>query len=311
MSIIHRKLSIVTPVYQAEKIIEELVSGITCEVEKITSDYEIILVEDGSRDNSWAKIEAQCAGNPKVKGIKLSRNFGQHYAISAGLSYALGEWVVVMDCDLQDNPAEIPGLYNKATEGWDMVFAQRVERQDNYTKKWSSWFFYKVFSYLSGLEVDGTVSNFGIYHHRVIAEYNRMPEYTRSFGSLLLHLGFKKAYLPVVHQARKSGKSTYNVTRLLRLAGDVIISNSNKPLSLAVVTGFFISMVSFGLAVYNILAYYRGMIEVPGFTTTVFSIWFMGGLLLLMMGILGLYIGKIFDQVKGRQLFVVAEKINI
>lgn len=305
------KLSIVSPVFQAEKIVDELVLLVTREAEKITSEYEIILVEDGGQDNSWAKIEVHCARNPKVKGLKLSRNFGQHYAISAGLSYAKGEWVVVMDCDLQDNPAEIPGLYNKANEGWDMVFAQRVERKDNYTKKWSSRLFYKVFSYLSGFEVDGTVSNFGVFHKRVIAEYNRMPEYTRSFGSLLLHLGFKKAYLPVVHQARKSGNSTYNISRLVRLAGDVIISNSNKPLSLAIVIGFFISMFSFGLAVYNILAYYRGMIEVPGFTTTVFSIWFMGGLLLLMLGILGLYIGKIFEQVKGRQLFVVAEKINL
>jgi glycosyltransferase involved in cell wall biosynthesis len=306
------QLSIVIPVYYGLFTTEPLIRAIKESMLYMgLEEYEIILVDDGSPDDSWAKITEFARQDNRIKGLLLSRNFGQHYAISAGLRYAGGEWVVVMDCDLQDDPDEIPNLYTKAQEGWDIVFAQRLERKDNYSKKMSSRLFYTIFSYLSGIKMDGTVSNFGIYNNRVIAEYNQMPEHARSFGSLLTHLGFKRTYVPVVHQARNTGKSTYNLTKLLRLAGDIIISNSNRPLKLAVVTGFLISIVSFSLAVYNVLAYFRGMIRVPGFTTTIFSIWFVGGLLLLMMGILGLYIGKIFDQVKGRQLFVVSEKINL
>jgi dolichol-phosphate mannosyltransferase len=304
-------LSIVSPVYRSEKIVEELVSRIKKAVTTITDDFEIILVNDYSPDNSWMKIVEQCSKDKRVKGINLSRNFGQHYAITAGLNYAKGDWIVVMDCDLQDRPDEIPNLYQKAMEGWDIVYARRVERQDKFLKRMSSTLFHMVYGYLSGLKMDGSIANFGIYHKNVIREYNKMKEVARSFPSLVYYLGFKSCAIDVKHSERFEGGSSYTLSKLLYLTGDVILSNSNKPLKLTVKIGFFISMLSFLLALYNVIARISGIITLEGFTTTIFSIWFVGGLILLVLGIVGLYVGKIFDQVKERQLFIVSQEVNI
>ena len=304
-------ISIVSPVYHGEKMVAELVRRNVESVCSITDNYEIILVNDASPDNSWAEIVKQCSLNPKVKGINLSRNFGQHYAITAGLHFAGGEWVVVMDCDLQDRPEEIPNLYKKAMEGFDIVYARRVARKDGFFKRLSSTLFHWVYNWLSGLNADKTIANFGIYKQCVIEEYNSMPERARSFPSLVKYLGFRDTAIDVEHAERAEGKSSYSLYKLLKLSFDVIVSNSNKPLRMAVGIGFGISAVSFLLAIYNLIAKWVGIIRVPGFTTMVFSIWFVGGLLLFVMGIQGLYIGKIFDQVKGRQLYVVREKINL
>ena len=304
------QISIVSPVYRAEKMVHMLVERIVQSVTTITDRYEIILVNDASPDASWQMIEHECAQNKQVKGVNLSRNFGQHYAITAGLSFARGEWVVVMDCDLQDRPEEIPALYQKAQEGYDIVYARRVDRQDRWIKRVPSLLFNAVFDWLSGTNKDKSVANFGVYSQKVIAEYNKIPEYARSFGSLIRYLGFKTTAIDVQHAARAEGESSYTWSRMFKLAFDVIISNSNKPLRMAVGLGFSMSALSFLLALYNVVARMIGMISFPGYTTTVFSIWFVGGLLLLVLGIIGLYIGKIFDQVKGRPNFIVQEKIN-
>ena len=291
-------------------MLNELVSRIEASVKPITNEYEIILVNDQSPDMSWRIITEICAKNPKVKGLNLSRNFGQHYAISAGLSKVSGEWIVVMDCDLQDRPEEISKLYAKAQEGYDIVYARRVDRKDKYLKRLSSTLFHSVFDYLSGTKTDKTIANFGIYKRQVIDTYNKMPEKARSFGTLIDYLGFEKTSVDVEHAERAEGTSSYDLRKLLKLSFDVMISNSNKPLQLATSMGFFMAFVSFLLAIYNIFAKLLGIIEVPGYTTTVFSIWFVGGLLLFVLGILGLYIGKIFEQVKDRPLFVIKDILN-
>jgi dolichol-phosphate mannosyltransferase len=292
-------------------MVSELVRRNVESVSTITDNYEIILVNDASPDNSWGEIMKQCTQNLKVKGINLSRNFGQHYAITAGLHYAKGDWVVVMDCDLQDRPEEIPNLYRKAIEGHDIVYARRAVRKDGFMKRQSSIWFHRVFKWLSGLKSDSTIANFGIYKRCVIDEFNKMPEKARSFPSLVQYLGFKDTAIDVEHATRAEGSSSYNLHRLLKLSFDVIVSNSNKPLRMAVGLGFGMAAVSFLLAVYNVIARWAGIIRVPGYTTTVFSIWFVGGLLLFVMGVLGLYIGKVFDQVKGRQLFIVKDEVNV
>lgn len=304
-------LSIVSPEYRGEKMIHELITRIQASVSAITEDYEIILVNDGSPDNTWAVIEQEAKADKRVKGLNLSRNFGQHYAITAGLSYASGEWIVVMDCDLQDRPEEIPNLYAKAQEGYDIVLAKRMHRRDTWLKRLSSSVFNGFYSWMSGMKKDKSIGNYGIYRNIVIAEFNRMPEYARSFGTLLSYLGFKTTTIEVEHAARKEGNSSYSLRKLLKLTFDVIISNSNKPLRMAVSFGFIMSLVSFILALYNVIAKLVGIISLQGFTTTIFSIWFVGGLLLSVLGIIGLYIGKIFDQVKGRQLFIVRNSVNI
>lgn len=303
-------ISIVSPVYRAENIVSELVKQIVASVSTITNDFEIVLVNDASPDNSWQKIEQECAKDIRVKGINLSRNFGQHYAITAGLSFAKGDWVVVMDCDLQDRPDEIPNLYRKAQDGWEIVYARRVERKDGFFKRISSKLFHALYSYLGDINTDGSVANFGIFQKKVITEFNKMSETARSFPSLVQYLGFKRTTLDVKHAERFEGKTSYSLSKLLRLTMDVVLSNSNKPLKLTVKLGFTISFLSFLLALYNIFAHFSGIIKVEGFTTTVFSIWFVGGLMLFVLGIVGLYIGKIFDQVKDRQLFIVTKQVN-
>jgi len=304
-------ISIVSPVYRGEKMVGELVRRCKASLGTITQDYEIVLVNDASPDASWETILRECSDDGRVKGIDLSRNFGQHYAITAGLHFARGEWVVVMDCDLQDRPEEIPHLYRKAQEGFDIVCARRVHRKDGMAKRLSSRLFHLVFRLMSGLSTDRTIANFGIFNYRVIREFDKMPERARAFQTLVNCLGFRRTAIDVEHAARAVGKSSYSLGKLLGLASDVIISNSNRPLAFAVGLGFAMSAISFFLALYNVLAKCSGIIQVPGYTTTVFSIWFVGGLLLFVMGISGLYIGKIFDQVKGRPLYVVRETRNL
>lgn len=303
--------SVVSPVYKAEKIVPELVRRITDSIKSISEDYEIVLVCDGSPDNSWLTIKEECAKDEKVKGINLSRNFGQHYAITAGMRYAKGEWIILMDCDLQDPPEEIPRLYTKALEGYDIVQSRRINRKDGFFKRLSSKVFHIVFDWFSGMKTDSTISNLGIYNRKVIDAFNGMKETSRSFGTLLSYVGFDKCTIDVEHRERYEGKSSYSFSKLMKLMFDVTISNSNKPLRIITGIGFVFSFLAFMLALYNVVAYFVGINNLQGFTTTVFSIWFMGGLLMMVLGVLGLYIGKIFNQVKERPLFIVDEVVNI
>ena len=305
------KLSVVSPVYHGENMLEELVARISKAVAPLTSDYEIILVNDCSPDASWEEIKTLCARDAKVKGINLAHNFGQPYAITAGLSYAQGDYIAVIDCDLQTKPEDLPALFLKAMEGYDIVSARRVHRDDTFLKRMSSAVFHRVYDFLSGFSTDKAVAEFGVYSKRIVKVYCSIPEYSRSFVEFIHTLGFRKTGIDVMHDHRLEGKSSYNLSRLLRLSFNAIISNSNRPLQLAVTLGFIMSLFSFLMAVYNIFAKFAGWNEVAGYTTTVFSIWFVGGLLLFMMGILGLYIGKIFDQVKGRPVFIVQDTLNI
>ena len=304
-------ISIVSPVYREEKMVHELVCRIQKNVSGFTEDYEIILVNDASPDNSWQAILQECSIDHRIKGINLSRNFGQHRAILSGLQYAKGDWVIVMDCDLQDKPEEISTLYKKALEGYDVVFAQRVERKDNLLKRMSSTIFYSVFRFLSGVKFDNQVANFGIYKQSVIRTVRNMPERDRSFPVQVSYVGFKTTHIPVTHGQRQEGGSSYTLKTLLKYASGIIISNTNKPMRLMVALGFILSFLSMMMAFYNVIAYFCHMIEVPGFTTTVFSIWFVGGMIMMQIGIVGIYIGKVFDQVKGRPLYVVMDEVNI
>lgn len=294
-----------------EKMLDELVRRIHEAVRPLTSNYEIVLVNDCSPDSSWKKITEICAKDKLVKGINLSRNFGQPYAITAGLSYAQGDYVAVIDCDLQNKPEDLPAMYRKALEGFDVVSARRVVREDTFLKRMSSAIFHKVYDFLSGFETDKAVAEFGIYSRKIVNVYCSIPEYSRSFVELIHTLGFKKATVDVLHDHRLEGKSSYNLYRLLKLSFNSIISNSNRPLYLAVTLGLIMSLLSFMMAIYNIFAKFIGLNEVEGYTSTIFSIWFVGGILLFMMGVVGLYVGKIFDQVKGRPVFIVSETLNI
>ena len=298
-------ISVVSPVYKAELIVDELIKRLTNELSKITDKYEIILVEDGGPDNSWGKIEAQCKQDKHITGIKLSRNFGQHRAITAGLDYCTGEWIIVMDCDLQDRPEEIPNLYKKAKEGYDAVFARRELRQDSAIKKMSSYVFARFFTWLSGSNFDNSIANFGIYNRKVIESVNKMREPMRSFTPMVFWVGFNNTTIDVVHASRFEGKTSYNFRKLLRLALDISIAFSDKPLLLTIKLGLTISAISFMLIIYYIYKYISGQILQPGYASLILSTWMVSGIIIFVLGIIGLYIGKIFDGIKQRPLYIV------
>jgi dolichol-phosphate mannosyltransferase len=291
--------------------VSQLVREIKENVSPLTENFEIILVEDGSPDRSWDAIETECKNDQRVKGIRLSRNFGQHYAITAGLDHTNGEWVIVMDCDLQDRPEEIINLYREAEKGFDVVLARRAVRKDSTNKKLFSKLFYKVLGYLTGTEQDAAVANFGIYHHKVVTVICSMREQIRYFPTMVKWVGFKKTYLDVKHSGREDGKSTYTFKKLLALAFDILLSNSEKPIRLIVKTGLFISTASFLFGLIVIVKYFVGSIEVMGYTSLILSLWFLGGMIMMMLGIIGLYIGKTFQGVKNRPIYIVAEKENL
>ena len=298
-------ISIVSPVYRAENLVDELVKRIHQSVSSITSDYEIILVEDSGPDSSWNKIVALAEKDPKIKGFQLSRNFGQHYAITCGLDQSKGEWVVVMDCDLQDRPEEIDALYQKAISGYDVVLARRNQRQDTFFKKFFSKAFYRTLGYLTGSAMDEQVANFGIYHRNVINAVCELRESIRYFPTMIQWVGFKQTAISVTHSARDVGKSSYNFKRLLNLALDIILAYSDKPIRLMIKLGILVSLLSFIMGFYFSFQYFLGNVTVPGYTSLILSIWFFSGLLLILVGVVGLYVGKTFEGVKKRPIYLI------
>ena len=303
-------LSIVSPVYNAEKIIPVLVERIEKSIEKITSDYEIILVEDCGPDNSWEVIENIANTNPKIIGIKLSRNFGQHYAITAGLDQAKGDWVVVMDCDLQDQPEEIEKLYNKAQQGFDIVLARRFDRKDHFFKKLFSKIFYRTLGYLTGSEQDESVANFGIYNRNVVNAVVSMRESIRYFPTMVKWVGFKSTKVNVKHDERNEGESSYNLKRLINLALDIILAYSDKPIRLLIKTGLLISGISVLVALIYFIKWLKGDALVLGYTSLIISLWLLSGIILSTLGIIGLYVGKTFEGVKKRPIYIINKIIN-
>ncbi|MBB1574965.1 MAG: glycosyltransferase family 2 protein [Flavobacteriaceae bacterium] len=302
-------ISIVSPVYRAEKILPILVSEINLVMERIGEDYEIILVDDRSPDNSWEVMKVLSSQNPKIKSIRLSRNFGQHSAIFAGLTKTKGDWVVVMDCDMQDQPKEIAKLYKKALEGYDIVLGQRENRKDKFLKKLSSKLFYKVFNYLSGGQFNNEIGNFGIYKKKVIDSILNINDYIKFFPLFINWVGFKSTSIPIEHSSREEGKSSYSISRLLKLAFNVIISFSDKPLRLFINFGLGISILSFILGIYYLYLAVTHRITQPGFSSLILSIWFLSGIIISCIGIVGVYLGKTFDQTKNRPTFIIDEEL--
>ena len=305
------QISVVSPIYGCKACLPELYERLVASLSQISPSFEIILVNDACPENSWECIELLCERDSRVKGINLSRNFGQHYAISAGLDHARGEWVVVMDCDLQDQPEEILKFYAKAQEGYDIVFGQRVNRKDSFFKKFGSAAFNRVLEYFTGSRHDNTIANFGIYAKKVIATINRYREQSRDFLLFARLVGFKKAVIEIEHAPREHGESSYTFSKLIRLAIDSIVSHSNKPLRLCIKLGFFIAMASMGFALWLILRYFFYHTPTEGWTSLMVSMFFMFGLLFAVIGIVGLYIGKIFDEVKQRPLYIIGETKNL
>ncbi len=303
-------ISVVSPVYQAAPIVPRLVSEVSSALEDITDSFEIILVDDRSRDDSWNAIKQECNKNSRVRGLRLSRNFGQHSAITAGLSLAKGNWIVVMDCDLQDRPDQISTLYRKALEGYDIVFARRRLRRDSRLKRFYSRAFYSVFSYLTETDQDAAIANFGIYHKKVIDAVLGMDDNIRYFPAMVQWVGFQSTRVDVEHSSRAQGVSTYNLRKLLRLAINNIISFSDKPLRLVAQGGLILSAISFAIGLLYLVGFLLGIIKVAGYASLIISIWLTAGINIFVLGLVGIYVGKAFEKIKGRPIFIIDEAVN-
>jgi len=304
-------LSVVCPVYFAEKTLLELSERLTNLFKKLNVTYEIIYIDDRSPDMSWSIIRQLSRKNNRIKGLRLSKNFGQHKAITAGIECAEGDKVVVLDCDLQDIPEEIEKLYEKSKEGFEIVRGMRLVRNDRFLKKMSSLAFHKTFHFLSGIKMDSSISNFGIYDRKVMDAYKSYSEKEIFFAPIIHSMGFKKQDIEIKHGLRAEGKSTYTLIKLLKLALGISLVSTNRPLMLSINIGIIFSVLSLIFAFYNVVARLSGIIQLQGFTSTIFSIWFIGGLLLISQGILGLYLGSVFNEAKNRPRYIVDEKINL
>lgn len=295
----------VIPVFKAEHCLDELYRRLKTALEEISHDFEIVLVEDCGGDKSWEVIERLAAADSRVRGAQFSRNFGQHCGITAGLDICRGEWIVVMDCDLQDRPEEIPRLYAKALEGYDIVLARRGKRRDPPLKRITSWLFYKIFSYLAEIDYDGESGNFRIMSRKVVTSFCRMREQLRFFGGLVQWMGFPTSSVEVEHAERFEGQSTYTFAKLWKLATETIIAHSDKPLRLAVRFGFMMAFVSFlyGASILIKALFYGS--PILGWSSLIVSLYFIGGIIISILGILGIYVGKTFDESKKRPLYVV------
>jgi len=304
-------ISIVSPVYRAELIVEQLVERIINAVTDITSNFEIILVEDGGPDSSWAMIEKISNKYEFVKGIKLSRNFGQQHALQAGLEASKGDFIVTMDCDLQDRPEEIIKLYNKAKMGFDIVVASRTNRQDDFFKRTFSKAFYLVLGYLTETIQDSTVANFVLYNRPALNAINNLNDNRRYYPMLLQWVGFNRAKVEILHANREVGSSSYNFKGRIKLALDTILTFSDKPLRLSIKFGIFISMLSVICGILLIIIYFFDDVIVEGWTSLAILVSFFSGSIISILGMVGLYVGRTFDTVKNRPNYIIHKTTNI
>lgn len=300
-------VSVVIPVYRSEACLEELYARLKAALETFTTNFELLLVEDCGGDRSWAMIQDLSRRDPRVVGLQLSRNFGQHYAISAGLDHCRGRWTVVMDCDLQDPPEGIPPLYQKAQEGYDIVLALRSERSDPPVKRAVSWIFYRAFSYLTDVKFDGRVRNFRIMSRKVVLALRQLREQLRFFAALVDWAGFRTASIGVRHDARAHGESTYTYSKLLKLGVDTIVAYSDKPLRLAIRFGFVVALVSVLAGLWFMAKVIFFGSPVLGWTSMIVSMYFLSGIIISILGLNGLYLGKVFNETKKRPLYLIGE----
>lgn len=302
-------ISVVSPVYLAASNVSELCRRLEIALAEITVDYEIVLVEDGSPDSSWDEILREASRNKRIRGIKLSRNFGQHHAITAGIDFATGDWVVVMDCDLQDPPELIPELYKEAKEGNDLVVALFEVRQGKKTQQFLSRVFWRILTWLTDLPFDHRVGNYRIFSRKAADSFKLYREQARLLGGINALAGFRTSHILATRAERFSGKSAYTFRKLISTALDLALAYSDKPLRIMVALGLTISGMSFltGLVIFGIGL--SGLISVPGWVSVMVSLYLLSGLILANLGIVGFYVGKTFDESKKRPLYIVETTI--
>lgn len=297
-------ISVVIPVYGCVSCLMQLCQQLEASLNTLTDRFEIILVDDRSPDDAWSQLASLQASHPSVKGIRLSRNYGQHIAITAGLAAARGDYAVVMDCDLQDPPSLIPELYAKLNEGYDMVLAKRVVRNHSPFRLFAAKLYFKLLSKLTGEHMDGSYGTFSILSRKVIDGFLLFEEKDRHYLFILRWLGFRIGSIGFVHQKRIVGQSSYTLGRLISHALNGILFQATVLLRWIVTLGFLFALSGTCMAGYLIWRYFTNS-SLPGWTSLAVLILVSTGAILVCLGIIGLYVGKVFDQAKQRPLYVV------
>jgi dolichol-phosphate mannosyltransferase len=303
-----KDLAVIIPIYNEAEIIDELCERLVNSVSKVTFNYELIFINDGSEDNSFVKLKHLAKINDKIYYVNLSRNFGHQIAVSAGLTHCNSKAVVIIDGDLQDPPELIPDLYAKYKNGYEVVYAMRKKRQgETFFKKLTAKWFYKILERITNFTIPFDVGDYRIIDKKIVDALNAMPEQNKFLRGQIAWLGFNQTHILFDRAERKAGKTGYSYSKMFRLAFDAITGFSDKPLRFVSRLGLVISLGSFLIILFAIFSYFVLDRTVTGWTSLIVSSAFIGGIQLLSVGVIGEYISRISNDVKNRPLYVVSE----
>lgn len=309
-----KRVSIVIPCFNEQEVLSLLFTRITKAAKSWNMEWEAICIDDGSKDKTWDMLKAQIKKDKHWRAFSLSRNFGHQIAISCGLYHAKGDAVIIIDADLQDPPEELYRFIKKWQEGYEVVYAIRKKRKEGFIIRFCYWLFYRILTRVIAFNLPVDSGDFSLIDKKVVSVLNSMPERNRFVRGLRAWSGFKQIGIEYERKSRFAGKSKYNLFKLQKLAFDGIISFSTVPLTMASYLGLLVSSVAFIGAIFTLLqrifqdSFAKiGIGPVPGFATTVIAILFLGGIQLIVLGILGSYMSRIYDEVKGRPLWIIKD----
>jgi dolichol-phosphate mannosyltransferase len=305
------EISVIIPVYNEQEILDELYNRLTKAVSGITSDYELIFVNDGSRDLSLSKLMELADHDEKVYYINFSRNFGHQLAVTAGLDHCHGKAVVIIDADLQDPPELIPEMYAKHREGYEVVYARRTKRKgEGWFKKASARMFYRILRGMTSIDIPLDTGDFRLIDRRIVEQLKQMPEQNKFLRGQIAWMGFRQTFVEFEREARKYGKTGYSLGKMLRFALDGITGFSDKPLRFVTNVGLLVSSIAFIIIIYAVISHFFLHQTITGWTSLIISSMFIGGIQLVSIGIIGEYISRINTNVRNRPLYII-EKTNI
>jgi glycosyltransferase involved in cell wall biosynthesis len=304
---LHPTYSVVVPIHNEQETLHELQRRLADVFPLLDGEAEVLFVDDGSTDLSYPLMLELHRGDPRFKVIQLARNFGHQLAITAGIDLASGDAVVVMDGDLQHPPELLPELAARWREGYDVVYAVMTERPEGWLKRQTARFFYRLLRKLSNIDIPAAAGDYRLADRRVVEAFRAMPERNRFVRGMFAWLGFRQIAVTYAAPARFAGRSKYTLPKMIRLATDGLLSFSTRPLRLALDLGFVVSGLAFLFGIATLISKFAGAFLVPGWLTIVLVTSFVGGIQLVVVGVVGEYVGRIYDEVKARPLYLVRE----
>lgn len=303
------EVSVVVAVYGCAECLEALHRRLRESIEPVTDDFELVFVDDRSPDGSWPILRDLAEKDAAVKAIRLSRNFGQHAAITAGLAQSQGRWTVVMDCDLQDPPEEIPRLIEKAREGYDIVLSKRVRRKQSWLRRLAGRAYFRLRNFFMRMDMGTEYSTLSLLSRKVVDAFLEVRDRDRQYMLIVYWLGFDRAEIEIQHAERLAGKSSYSLRQLIQVGIEGFFFETTILLRWIVYLGFGIAVLGALFALWLIVAFFV-FDPLPGWTSVAMLLLIVGGFIITSLGVTGLYIGKIFGQVKDRPLYVIDDVVD-